>query len=317
MDGSESQMAAYAAIDVGGTKIAVGIGNEDGNLQATTVIATDPGWSQDDVLDRIGAAIDQVARTAGVSRDRIERAGLGTPGPLDGATLLETSNLHAWKGLNWEAGLKQRLGVPVAVENDATAAGVGEWLYGAGQGTRDMVYVTVSTGIGSGIITAGQRYSGSRGNAGEFGHIVMEPDGEKCPAGHRGCLESLASGTAIRRLGTERQADSAYLSKVSHVETKDVFDGYESGDPICRTIVEGSADRLALGLSYLVDLFNPERIVVGGGVGTHAPASYRERLIEGMRRWSLPALAQIVTVVPAQLGEDSGLIGALALAVTG
>ncbi len=310
-------MAVYAAIDVGGTKIAVGIGHEDGTLQATTVIATDPGWSQDDVLDRIAASVDQVAETAGVSRAHIERVGLGTPGPLDGATLLETSNLHAWNGLNWQAGLTQRLRVPVSVENDATAAGVGEWLYGAGQGTRDMVYVTVSTGIGAGIITAGQRYSGSRGNAGEFGHIVMDLDGQMCSAGHRGCLESMASGTAIRRLGREKQSESAYLSMRPSVETKDVFDGYELGDPICRTIIEGAADRLALGLSYLVDLFNPERIVVGGGVGTHAPAAYRERFTQGMRRWSLPALAQIVTVAPAQLGEDSGLIGALALAVTG
>lgn len=308
-------MARYAAIDVGGTKIAVGIGSADGTVYANEVIATDVHWTQDEVLDRIAATVELASQKAGVSRNEIVRAGLGTPGPLDGSVLLDTSNLHGWKGLDWEKGLTERLNIPVAVENDATAAGVGEWLYGAGRGSRDSVYVTVSTGIGAGIVAGGKCYSGARGNAGEFGHIVMQPDGVECPAGHRGCLESLASGTAIRRLGREQQNDSPFLSKLAQVDTKDVFDGYEANDEVCQSIVNGAADRLALGLSYLVDLFNPERIILGGGVGTHAPKPYRERLIQGIHRWSLVALADTVSLVPAQLGEDSGLIGALALAV--
>ncbi len=308
-------MEVYAAIDVGGTKIAVGIGTDDGELKSTEVMETDPNWAKDEVLDRVAGAVVKVRQEANVSNQDLVRVGLGTPGPLDGPVLLEASNLHNWRGLNWQAGLESRLHIPVAVENDATAAGIGEWMYGAGRGTNQCVYVTVSTGIGAGIVVNGQRYSGARGNAGEFGHLVMRPDGLSCPAGHRGCLETLASGTAIQRAGRERQSQSPYLMTLNQVETRDVFSGYEAGDGVCAAIIDEAADWLALGLSYLVDLFNPEIIVIGGGVGTHAPTDYRERLGNGIRRWALPALGEIVRLVPAQLGQDSGLMGALALAV--
>lgn len=308
-------MAKFAAIDVGGTKIAIGIGNAEGGIDASETLATNQDWSTDEVLDRIAEVVKRLAPQAGVRVGEIVRAGVGTPGPLDGPVLLDTSNLHGWKGLNWETGLHARLNIPVSVENDATAAGVGEWLFGAGRGTKDCLYVTVSTGVGAGIIVAGRRYSGSHGNAGEFGHLVMDPDGLPCPAGHRGCLETVASGTAIRRLGRERQHDSPYLSHLEEVDTKDVFDGYLQSDPVCTEVVEFTADRLALGLSYLVNLFNPELIVLGGGVGAHAPRAYRQRLSDGINRWALAALAETVRLVPAQLGEDSGLVGALALAV--
>ncbi len=309
-------MANYIAIDVGGTKIAIGAGNERGELNAVEFMATDPGWSQDEVLERIVRTADRMCQRLGLSTKDFSRVGLGTPGPLDGPVLLETSNLHGWKGLNWAEGLESRLKLPVSVENDATAAGVGEWCYGAGRGARDCIYVTVSTGIGAGIIANGMLYSGSRGNAGEFGHLVMDPDGVSCAAGHRGCLESLASGSAIGRNGRAQQQASEFLRKIARIEAKDVMNGYVAGDPICVNIIQAAADRLALGMSYLVNLFNPERIILGGGVGTHAPQSYRDRLMEGISRWALPALCETVRIVPAALGEDSGVIGALALAVT-
>jgi glucokinase len=305
----------FIAIDVGGTKIAVGVGREDGKLGATQFIATDVAWTKEQVLDEIAEVVRELREKTQLGPNDVTWVGLGTPGPLDGSTLLEASNLHGWKGLNWETGLKSRLGLSVSVANDATAAGLGEWLYGAGRGTQDCLYVTVSTGIGAGIVTNGRLYAGARGNAGEFGHIVMQPDGPLCPAGHRGCLESLASGTAIRRDARERRASSKYLSGLEDIETKDVFVGYVSGDEVCQDIIAQATDRLALGLSYLVDLFNPEVIVLGGGVGTHAPQDYWQRLEDGLRTWALPALADAVHLVPAQLGEDSGLLGALAVAV--
>lgn len=309
-------MKKYVAVDVGGTKIAVGIGEESGRFLGTSVLSTDTQWSQDAVLDRIAETVDQLVSETGLERTDLVRLGLGSPGPLDGPRLLETSNLHNWMGLNWETGLEGRLNLPVSVQNDATAAGLGEWMFGAGRGTNDCIYVTVSTGIGAGIVAGGRLYSGSRGNAGEFGHIVMNPSGPECPAGHQGCLESLASGTAIRRQGQAQQSLSAYLSGLDAVETKDVFDGFEAGDPACRAIIEAAADQLGLGLSYLIDLFNPEKIILGGGVATHAPASYRDRLWRAATRWSLKTMAAVVELAPAQLGGDSGLKGALAVAVT-
>ena len=309
-------MRKYVAVDVGGTKIAVGIGEESGGFLGTSVLSTDTAWSQDKVLDHIAETVNQLVSETGVERGQLMRLGLGSPGPLDGPRLLETSNLHSWMGLNWETGLASRLNRPVSVQNDATAAGLGEWLYGAGRGTENCIYVTVSTGIGAGIVASGRLYAGSRGNAGEFGHIVMDPSGPECPAGHKGCLESMASGTAIRRQGQAKQPQSAYLTRLEAVETKDVFDGYEAGDAVCRAIIEEAADRLGLGLSYLIDLFNPEKIILGGGVATHAPATYRERVWNAATLWSLKTMAAVVELVPAQLGGDSGLKGALAVAVT-
>ena len=308
-------MEQFAAIDVGGTKIALGIGTADGKVIERRTMHTDPGWSPDEVLDRIADTLQDLMAAAGVEAHGIKRIGLGTPGPLDGPVLLGTSNLHAWQGLNWKTGLESRMNIAVSVENDATAAGVGEWKYGAGRGTPDCIYVTVSTGVGAGIVAAGRWYSGARGNAGEFGHIVMEPGGPVCAAGHRGCLEQLASGTAIRREGQDRQRDSAFLGSLSDVDTKDVFDGYDRNDPVCEEIIGQAADRLALGLSYLINLFNPERIILGGGVGTNAPESYFQRIRGRMKQLALPAMADVVTLERAELGADSGLIGALALAV--
>lgn len=305
-------MADYLAIDVGGTKIAVGIGNEKGQFLARDVMSTDPGLSSDAVLD----AIAEMAKTL---QDRIKRPfktiGLGSPGPLDGPVLLDTANLSGWKGLNWKTGLEARLESPVSVQNDATAAGLGEWLYGSARGTQNCLYVTVSTGIGAGIIVNGALYAGSKGNAGEFGHLVMEPDGPHCRAGHQGCLESLASGTAIARAGRSRKLESAALRKLNEVQTRDVFLAYEKGDRVATEIIEEAADWLGRGLSYLINLFNPEKIILGGGVATHAPAPYRERVWNAAWHFALPALAGVTQLIPAELGEDSGLLGALAVAV--
>ena len=173
----------------------------------------------------------------------------------------------------------------------------------------------MSTGIGAGIIVDGILDRGSRGNAGEFGHIVLRPEGPECPAGHRGCLESLASGTAIAREGQRRQQESDFLKEVPTVDTKAVFAGYEAGDAVATAIIEQAADWLGLGLSYLINLFNPEMIILGGGVATHASAAYRDRVWSKAQARSLKALSQVVQLVPAQLGQESGLMGALAVAV--
>lgn len=308
-------MAYYGAVDVGGTKIAVGVGDSDGMFYATRFVPTNPNWDVDTVLWTIVEAVEAAARDTHIRVADLRRIGLGSPGPLDGSVLLASANLGGWKGLNWEKGLETALKRPVCVQNDATAAGLEEWRFGAGRGTADCVYVTVSTGIGAGIVAGGQLYRGARGNAGEFGHIVMQTDGPLCAGGHRGCLESLASGTAVARRGRELRQDSEFLQQHSEIETKTVFAGFEVGDAVCRATVEEAADWLGLGLSYLVNLFNPEKIIIGGGVAAHAPDAFLERVWRATRRSSLNALADVVRLVPAEFGGDAGLMGALAVAV--
>jgi glucokinase len=164
-------------------------------------------------------------------------------------------------------------------------------------------------------VAAGRVVAGARGNAGEFGHLVLDPQGPLCPAGHRGCIESFASGTALARDGRERQQDSAFLRTVSVVDAKAVFDGWAAGDRVCADIIAHAAERLGLAMSYLVNLFNPERIAIGGGVGVNAPDAYFSEITKWAQQYSLPALFQLVEWRRAELGAESGVIGALAVAL--
>lgn len=305
-------MGEYLAVDVGGTKIAIGLGTDTGQLLETAILKTPAEKAPQDVLDQIADQALAMVHRHGVA---LEAVGVGSPGPLDGPVLLKTSNLSHWEGLNWETGLNTRLHVPVYVENDATAAAVGEWMFGAGKGTRDLVYVTISTGIGAGFVVNGRVMSGFRGNAGEFGHLVLDPAGPWCPAGHYGCVESYASGSALTREGRRHQKESPYLDGKESVDAKTVLQGWMRDDPVCGQIVDAATERLGRGLSYLIDLMNPERIIVGGGVGVNAPERYLTMIESYARQYALPAMMAVVQFRRAQLGEQSGVMGALAVAI--
>ncbi len=308
----------FAGVDIGGTKIAVGIGNTEGKILRETRFPTEEVPRGEDGLNRIAAVVRALCAEGGsgpnINLSDVAAVGIGSPGPLDRGTLLKTANLPGWEGVNLAVGLKTRLGIPCRVENDATAAGMGEWMFGAGRGTSNMAYVTVSTGIGSGIIANGQLYSGARGNAGELGHVVLVPDGPLCHCGNRGCLETLASGTALARIATERRHESPYLQSLGTIEAPAVFSGAQGGDAVCREIIADMTRYLGQGLSLLINLLNPERIVLGGGVMANG-----DRVLpliqEHTEAYSMGAMYRTSEIVLAGLGQDSGLSGALAVAL--
>lgn len=308
-------MAYFAGVDIGGTKIAVGIGLETGHILAESRLVTSDFQSGSDALDAIGMEIDKLCRQANISIEAVAGVGVGSPGPLDGGKLLKTANLPTWEGVDLEAGLRLRTGRPTAVENDATAAAIGEWLFGAGQGLQHFVYVTVSTGVGAGIVANGKRYAGVQGNAGELGHLVMVPDGLLCRCGRHGCLETLASGTAIQKSASAQQDRSPYLGSLSDIETSRVFEGASQGDLTCQAIILDAAKYLGLGLSYLVNLFNPQALVLGGGVIVNQP-EWLGTIRDFTASYSVKAMFQPVDIILAKLGKDSGLQGALATAIT-
>lgn len=307
-------MAYLVGVDIGGTKIAFGIGTPDGKLAAVERFSTRHYASGIDALSAVAERVHAMRRDLGIAPRELVAAGVGSPGPLLGSRLGRSANLPGWEGTDLRAGL-QALNCPVFVQNDATAAAIGEWRFGAGQGCRDMVYVTVSTGIGSGLILEGRPYAGVDGNAGELGHLVMKPDGPRCHCGRSGCLEQLASGTAIARRGQERLTDSPYLSRLSAVTTADVFGGAAAGDPVCAEIIADAARYLGLGVSYLIDLLNPERIVFGGGV-MGAGTVFLQQIAEQAACFTLPDLFRGTELQPAGLGEHSGVLGAVAVAAT-
>jgi glucokinase len=308
-------LAYYAGVDIGGTKIAVGIGRETGDILGEGRLMTSEFTDGDKGLDAIAGEIKELCDKLGISMDSLSRIGVGSPGPLDGGKLLKTANLPTWEGVDLSAGLKLRTGRPTAVENDATAAAIGEWQFGAGKGLQHFVYVTVSTGVGSGIVVNGSRYAGIQGNAGEIGHMVMKPQGSVCRCGRRGCLETLASGTAIQQRAMERAESSPYLKTMATIEAQDVFAGAVKGDLTCQSIIREASQYLGLGLSYLVNLFNPQALILGGGVMVNQP-EWLNIIIPFVAEYSMADLFQPVNIALAQLGTDSGLLGAIATAVT-
>lgn len=302
------------AVDVGGTKVEMAVGDETGRLLSKDRVPTGALGQQEAIVDALAERL-LALKPPGVTPDAV---GIGSPGPLDsrGGRLLQPSNLPGWEFLELGRKLGERLGVPVLLENDATAAALGEWRYGAGRGMDHMVYVTVSTGIGAGIIAHGQLIRGSGANAGELGHVIANPHGVRCHCGLTGCLETEASGTALARMAEERRDDSPWFRHhVGPIGAPEVFIALRAGDPVAAEIVARAADRLAWAFGMLVNLMNPERIVVGGGVGLEGPW-----LLDPIRRnieqYAMPDLLAGMALVEAELGSEVGVTGALAVALS-
>ncbi len=302
-------------VDLGGTKIGTGVVDQDGTVRCSDVQPTLADEGPEAVIDRIIAGAQRALDHAGLAHKDVCSIGIGAPGPLDipQGLLLEPPNLPGWHNVPLRQIVQERLGVPTYLENDANAAAVGEYLYGAGRDTRDMVYVTVSTGIGGGLILDGHIYHGVSGGAGEIGHMTILPDGPRCGCGNRGCLEALASGTAIAREAHDlvaRGVPTAVAREADQeVTAKQVVDAMHEGDPYAQQIVAQAMFYLGIGVANLVNLFNPERIVIGGGL-----AALGDDLLGPVRRAialrAFPSSSAQVTAVLALLGRNVGIVGA-------
>lgn len=309
-----------AGIDLGGTKLAAGVVDEQGRLVARlerpTPVAQGPGA----VLQAMAEAVEELARQAGLAPSELAAVGVGAPGPLDAArgVVVRAPNL-GWQDVDVAGPLSRRLGVPVFLENDANAAAVGEWHAGAGQGSRQFIYITVSTGIGGGIVLDGRLYTGAHGAAGEVGHMVVMPDdGPLCGCGQRGCLEALASGTAIARRARQRlQAQSNRESllweladgELERVDARLVGEAARRGDRLACEVLDETWRYLGAGLVTLANLFDPEVIALGGGVSRLGEMMLRP-LQEHLRRHAVAGPATGTRLVLAKLGPDAGVVGA-------
>jgi glucokinase len=302
-------------IDLGGTQIRTGLIDREGTVLHSDYRPTLAEEGPEAVIQRIIAGVERVLDQASLGHDCIASIGIGAPGPLDipRGLLVEPPNLPGWHNVPLRDIVQARIGVPTYLENDANAAAIGEYLYGAGRGTRDMIYVTVSTGIGGGLILGGRIYHGLSGGAGEIGHMTVLPYGPHCGCGNRGCLEALASGTAIAREGQEliaRGVSTAIGSRDGgEVSAKDVVDAMYKGDAYAEQIITQAMAYLGIGMASLVNLFNPERLVIGGGL-----SALGDHLLTPVRRAihlrAFPSACAQVTVALAQLGPEVGLVGA-------
>lgn len=313
----------FIGIDLGGTKISTALVDISGRIIARDYRETLAARGQKVVLERMVDATRRVMDEASITPAQVTAVGVGSPGPIDSRAGVVTAppNLPGWKDVPLKQLIEDMLGVTTFLENDANAAALAEYRFGAGRGVQNMIYVTVSTGIGGGLILNGQLYSGTIGTAGEVGHTTVLPQGPYCGCGNRGCLEALASGTAIAREGRElvRRGVPTLIAELAEgnperVTAKLVAEAADKGDLEAQGILTEAMAYLGVGMANLVNLFNPELIVIGGGL-THLGEKLFGPVRRAIERRAFPAAARVVRVVPAQLGDDVGVLGAAAAAM--
>ena len=300
-------MHYYLGLDFGGTKLAVGLVDQAGRIDAFGRSATDPEAGPDGAIEAMRRLVDGFPDGS----PRPEAVGISFGGPVDAARRRVLLSHHGpgWNDFPLVERVASSWNCPVEMDNDANAAALGEARYGAGRGRRNVLYVTVSTGIGAGVIVDGELYRGSHGLSGELGHTIVLPDGPFCPCGKRGCVEAIASGPSIARAYTEAGGIASGV-----VTAPMVFERAASGDPIARRVLATAIDLLGIGIANAINMLDPDVVIVGGGV-SRAGEAFFAPLREAVQRVGAPSPPGAVPVVPAELGDAVGVLGAVALVV--
>jgi len=304
------------AIDIGGTKLAAGVISSDGSQLSRGRVPTEVAKGPDAAVSRLITLCRDVIAQAGAPQ--ISVIGIGCGGPLDprAGVLLTPPNLPGFENLPLVARVREALGVETYLDNDANAAALGEHRFGAGRGYQHLVYFTVSTGVGGGVILDGRLYQGSSGNAAELGHLQVSYDGWPCACGGQGCVEAFASGTNIARRA--RQTASARLIELAGsrdaITTEHVLAAVRERDAAAVKVWDDTVQVLSAGVASAINAFNPQRVIIGGGV-TAAGALLFEPLSRLALARAMKTLAEGVDVVPAELGDQVGVMGAAAVAL--
>ncbi|MDQ0416710.1 glucokinase [Croceifilum oryzae] len=306
-------MTRYIGVDLGGTKIAAACVDESGHITNETRIDTRAHEGAESVYGRIKQVI---MRASG--EEPIYGIGIAVPGLTDPqtGTILTLSNIPSLDGFPLAERLAKEFGVSVHIDNDANAATWGEYHFGSGKGADSLIFVTISTGIGGGIILNGQTIQGKQGFAGELGHMVVDPEGFVCGCGRKGCLEAVASGTAIAQWAKEANPQALFFQYAKEqdrdVRSEDVFQAWEAGDSIADEIVKNVIRYLGIGFANYIHIFNPERIVVGGGV-SKAGVRFFDLLHLQVEQETMPVYRGTFEIVPAKLFERGAILGAAML----
>jgi len=308
-------------VDLGGTKILTALANREGHVLAEQKIPTEAAKGQQHVVAQIVQSVEQVRKKAGVKPEQVPALALGAPGPLDSCKgIIHFAPNLAWHDLPIRQVLERQLSIPVLLDNDANLAALGEHVYGAGRGEDNMVYITVSTGIGGGLIFGGRLYRGFADVAGEIGHMTVFPDGPLCGCGNRGCLEALASGTAIARdarelaaCGRGAQILAAAGGDAAGITAVTVAAAAAAGDNTAESIIARAARYLGIGIANIINLLNPSLVVLGGGVMDIGEPVWQNLRTEVQAR-TLEEAGKSARLAAAELGGRAGVMGAIALA---
>lgn len=302
-------------VDLGGTKIYTALVDLEGNIIKEKTVETLAFEGENAVMGRIIDTINYVID--GSEKNLIKSIGIGSPGPLDvkNGVIIENSNLP-FKNFEIVKTIRETYDLPTYLDNDANVATLGEYKFGAGKGTENMIYMTVSTGIGGGAILNGKIFRGSTGNALEIGHTTISQERTRCGCGNIGCAESLASGTAIGKRAKEAVNSNAETSLKNYddVTSKEVFIEAANGDRVAKEILNTSLTYLGITVANIITTFDPEKVVIGGGV-INGGDIVLETIKEEVAKRCMKVFVDSCSIEKAKLGGQAGVLGAAALAI--
>jgi glucokinase len=309
-------------VDIGGTKVAAGLVDAKGAILFQTRVAMPAREDAAAGFAAVERAINSVFERHPEAHASLAGIGICAPGPLDPirGVVLNPPNLPCWRNFPLAAEVQRAFHVCAKVDNDANAAALAEAVWGAGVGFRNVLYATLGTGIGTGIIFDRRIYHGRTGSAAEGGHVSIDYNGPRCGCGKRGCIEALCSGPAIAQRARARLAESNTTSRMRELAggnlekltAENVAEAFHTGDALAREALEATADLLTVWLGNLIDLLEPDVIVFGGGVAQLMSEFFRRMQTE-LPKWSINARCCEIPVLLAKYGSDAGIAGAAAL----
>jgi glucokinase len=319
----KSAINVALGVDIGGTKVAAGLVDAQGNILFQTRVAMPARESAAEGFAAVQSAIEAVFAAHTEARSSLSGIGICAPGPLDPVTgvILNPPNVPCWRNFPLAAEVQRVFGEAARVDNDGNAAALAEAIWGAGVGYRNVFYATLGTGVGAGIVFDGRIYHGRTGSAAEGGHLTIDYRGPKCGCGKRGCIEAFCSGPAIARRAKERiVADSPGESKIlalaggkaDAVTAEIVAEAFRQGDVIAAEVLRETADLLAIWAGNVIDLLEPDVFVFGGGIA-QLMSGFFGRIREQLPNWCVNSRCLDIPLVQAKYGSDAGIAGAAAL----
>ena len=308
-------MSYVIGIDIGGTKTSVSLGNAQGKILIRTIFPTKGAQF---TIGQVKRIIRDYLKKYDKALKKTKGIGISCAGPLDlkRGILIKPPNMPTWRNVPLKRIFSRSFALPVVVDNDANAAAVAEKTFAAGKKVNNLFYYTVSTGIGGGLIIDGKIYHGASYDAGEIGHSVVLPNGPKCKCGKHGCLEALASGTAIARIARERATKSSLILKLAgkkkDIDAAIVAQAARRGDALAQAIYRQAAFYLGLSVTNVIQIINPEMVVIGGGVSKAGKILFQP-LIKTVRQYTWPRPYRSCKIVRAKLKDRVGDLGAISL----
>jgi len=310
-------------VDMGGTKILAGVFNGSMECVGTSKVSTKAQRGLDAVVERIARVVQDSVDEADLSLKQVAGIGIGAPGAVDfpAGTVIFAPNLEGWKDVPLKKALEKQLDVPVFVENDGNIAVLGVHVAELKGKPRNVVGIFVGTGIGGGLIINGELYRGYGHTAGEIGHMVLQVDGPKCGCGNKGCFEALASRTAIFQQikAAIKDGQKTLLTEILGEDLADLRSGdlrkaIRRGDKFVERVIESAAEYIGIATANLVNVLNPEVVVLGGGVIDALQDEMMSVIVETANDYAMPGAMKGVEIIASKLGDDAGITGAAVLA---